>query len=192
MKSKEMKVGSSEWQLAWKRMLANEIVVRSVLDQSHHSLEFLIEILVLHEGIPSIMRIERSSASSYVSAKRPKEFCEHYAAPIEALLEDMRQVGIRPAVFSEIPMQDSLIALPARGFIRPLGMTKFLIVPPYHQAFMAFYGTVRAWFHGEGRKYFTNPDLGIVLMHRFDAFLYRQEVSLLQESVGRVALGSES
>ncbi len=128
MKSKEMKIGSSEWQRAWKRMLMDGIVIRSVLDQSRHSLDYLIDLLVLHDAAPSIMRIERSSAISPTLAKRPKEFCERYAAPIEALLEDMGQDGTHSRVFSQIPLQESLVALPARGFIRPLGIKEFLIV----------------------------------------------------------------
>ena len=192
MKSKEMKIGSPEWKQAWKRMLAESIVVRSVLDQSHHSLEFLTEIFVLHEGNLSIMRIERSSAISHTVAKRPSEFCEHYAAPVEALLDNLGQCWEQSSVLSCIPTKEVMVALPTRGFIRPLGITEFLIESAYHPVFMAFYGTVRAWFHDHGKKYFTDPSLGIMLTHRFDAFLYQQELSMLQNTLGQVALRTET
>lgn len=196
MKSKDTKIGSPQWVLAWERLLVDGLVIRCMIEESLDFLNFGMEIYLIVDDNIYRMRFERFLGQTI---KLPRQSVEKYDGPLEAFLSDLGtfwETRNIPDTYT-LERRKFMVAKPYRGVVRPLGTTNFLLMPANHPLFMANYGAVHEWlYHAkrgfvsikeEGSDLPSKPMFWELFEQRFKSFLYQQQLSLLQNMVGRVA-----
>lgn len=195
-KQKDLKIGSPQWVLAWERLLVDGLVIRCMIEESLDFLHFGMEIYLIVGDDIYRMRFERFLGQTI---KLPHQFIEKYNGPLQAFLSDLGafwEIGKIPDD-NCLERRKFMVAKPYRGVVRPLGTTNFFLMPPNHPLFMTGYGAVHEWASQAKRGFVSikeagsglpsKPMLWGLFEQRFKSFLYQQQLSLLQNTVGRVA-----
>lgn len=198
MKSKDLKIGSPQWVVAWRNILTNELAIRCIIEESLDYLHFAMEIYLMTDDDEIYRaRFERFCGQTI---KLPRESVEKYDGPLEAFLSDIgtfwetRNIPDTHA----LERRKFMVAKSYRGVVRPLGTTNFLLMPSNHPLFMASYGAIHEWMYQAKRGrlnvgmeavngFYVEEMLWKAIEPRFKAFLYQQQASLLENTVGKVA-----
>ncbi len=195
VKQKDLKVASPQWVAAWKKNLADDFAMRCMLEPNPNYLRFWME-LFLMDGANGIyqIRFERFLGDTIAP---PRVLATKYDGPLEAFLDDLENFWTGQGNYLVI---DSLaLAIPHRAFIRPLGSDKVVLLPTNHPVLMANYGAVREWAYqarrgrvrisdGTSEVRYSNTEEVVWQMfeRRFRMFLYRQQLSIIRDTVGEV------
>lgn len=202
-KRKDLKVNSPQWIAAWKVILSEGFIMRCLLEPSNHTIRFWMEAFLKDDatGICQI-RFERFFGDTIAA---PRALAATYDAPLQAFLDDLDNFAIGNGAC--LVNTELALPVPHRAFISPFGSTEVFLLPTNHPVLMASYGAVREWAYHAKRGLVKSDNtlaeeklegkvitydshqrkLWDVFERRFNIFLYRQQRSLINNTVGEVA-----
>ncbi len=193
IKLKDRKVGSPEWFTAWQRILENDFIMRCMLETSLHELRFWMEIFLMSEsGVIYQIRMERFLGETI---KLPRVTLRGFDVSLENLIRDLQHFWFDDRMSNYLTIPKLELAVPHRGFIRQYGSADVVLLSTNNALLMDGYGAVREWLYQAKRgRVKSDTDSGVstenekilwkLLEQRFRAFLYRQKVSLIKETLG--------
>lgn len=199
-KQKDAKIGSPQWVAAWKRMFEDGFVMRCIIEQDLDSLLFWMESFLACGDIIYRIRFERHLGQTIVP---PKVYLEVYGCVVETLLSDLEHFWIAEGMHNYLTIRELKLAVPHRGFIRPLDSESVFLLETNHPLLMEDYGAVCEWVY-QARKGRVKADnnngmveddermLWQTFGQRFKAFLYQQKLALLKSTIGKVVSTTEN
>jgi len=201
-KQKDLKVDSPQWVAAWKKILASDFIMRCMLETSLHEIRFWMEAFLMNDAQEIYqIRIERFLGETI---KLPKVTVRLYNISLETLLHDLEHFWFDEGMSNYLIIPRLALAVPHRGFIRQYGSSGVVLLKTNHQVLMANYGAVREWLYQAKRGFVKSSNTlarekvdGVVITYdqsernlwqvfegRFKTFLYRQQLSVINETLG--------